>query len=113
MVDFRIENSGDAGTLTFDCDLTIDHAAEIKEALMIALGNTDSLVVNLENVNEVDITCLQLFCSAHRMSISLNKRMVLSEKRSKAFTGSCETAGFERHIGCELDTQNSCLWKKN
>lgn len=111
MMDFKTEYSGDSAILTLDGDLTIERAAEIKKALVIALDNTDRLFVDLEKVSEADLSCLQLLCSAHRMSVSMNKRLMLSGKRSEAFRNLCKAAGFQRHTGCVLDTQESCLWK--
>ncbi|MBF0507253.1 MAG: STAS domain-containing protein [Nitrospirae bacterium] len=110
-MDFKTEYSGDSGILTLDGDLTIERADELKKALIDGLAETDRLIVDLENVGEADLTCLQLLCSAHRMSVRLNKRLMLSEKRSEAFRNLCKTAGFQRHTGCVLDTQGSCLWK--
>ncbi len=110
-MDVKIEYSGDLGVLTLEGDLTIEQAVEIKKALITALGNTDRLIIDLEKVTNIDLTCLQLLCSAHRMSVRQNKRIMLSDKRSEAFGSSCQTAGFQRHTGCVLDTQETCLWK--
>ena len=98
--------------LTLGGELTIEQAVEIKKVLITALGNTTRLILDLENVREADLTCLQLLCSAHRMSVRLNKRLILSGKRSEAFRNLCKTAGFQRHTGCVLDEQESCIWKE-
>ncbi len=112
MIDVNIKYSEDSGMLTLGGELTIGQAVDIKKALMTALGNTDRLIVDLENVGEADLTCLQLLCSAHRMCIRLNKRLILSGNRSEEFRNSCKASGFRRHTGCVLDAQASCIWKE-
>jgi|SRR5208283_3638110 len=112
MIDVNAEYSGDSCILTLGGELTVEHAVAIKKALITALDNADRLVVDLGNVEEVDLTCLQLLCSAHRMSVRLNKRLMLSGNRSAAFRHLFYTAGFQRHTGCLLDTQESCIWKE-
>ncbi len=112
MIDVITEYTGDSCMLALGGELTIEQAVEIKKVLMTALGNTARLILDLENVSEADLTCLQLLCSAHRMSIMLNKRLILSDKRSDAFRKLCKAAGFQRHTGCVLDKQESCIWKE-
>ncbi len=112
MIDVNTEHTGDSCILTLGGELTIEQAVEIKKALLTALGSTDYLILDFEKVIEADLTCLQLLCSAHRMSVRLNKRLILSGKRSEAFRNLCKTAGFQRHTGCIHDTQESCLWKE-
>jgi len=103
---YTTEQSDGAETITLARDMTISSAAELKEVLNNALSGSDRIMLNLEQVTEVDLSCLQLLCSAHRTA----------KKREKSFTrtGDCpetlkiiaEHAGYLRHTGCV----GGCLW---
>ncbi|MBF0558345.1 MAG: STAS domain-containing protein [Nitrospirae bacterium] len=111
MLNFNIKQTGDVGLLTLEGDLTVDHAEELKLALLNMMGIADNVVINIENIDAADLTCLQLFCSAHRTFTALKKNMHLLDKQPAVFRRVFEEAGLPRHTGCSLDTQKSCLWK--
>ncbi|OQX27007.1 MAG: hypothetical protein BWK80_07600 [Desulfobacteraceae bacterium IS3] len=108
-MDLNIE-SDNGGILTLDGELTIACAEELRAMLISALENAGSVHVRFKNINDVDLSCLQIFCSAHRSAIDMNKSLTISRKGSEVFRRAAEAAGFSRKKGCILDFEDSCLW---
>jgi len=99
--------------LALDGDLTIQSIAELKTQLGEALDGTKSLVLNLKNVGRVDLTFLQLLCSAHRTAHRSGKLMQLIEV-PEAVDSAVLTAGFVReNMACGQECADSCLWKES
>jgi ABC-type transporter Mla MlaB component len=109
-MDFHMERSGNSNILTIRGELTIAYAAEFRALLIQSLENTDTVQLRLEGVKEVDLSCLQLLCSAHRSALISNKNLTLNSRGSDAFRQAVENAGYSRHLGCDLDSSESCLW---
>jgi len=112
MKDFSLEQSGKVAVLAVSGPVTVERACELKEILMKALHGADQVVFELEGMTQVDLSCLQMLCSAHRTATRLNKRITLGKVRPEVFSKAVECGGFERHTGCVLDTAKSCLWVK-
>ncbi len=96
-------------TLKISGGLTISQAGESREKLLAALTGTDELEVDLSALTEVDLSGLQLLCAAHRSAMQLGKRFRLlgdNEVLAKVVAD----AGFQRHVGCDMDITNSCIW---
>jgi ABC-type transporter Mla MlaB component len=91
-------------------DLTLSYVEEMRKIFMKALVNADLVSLQFENVGEVDLSCLQLFCSAHRSAVRLKKRIVLAGDAPQALKDAAEAAGYARQKGCRLDCDNTCLW---
>jgi ABC-type transporter Mla MlaB component len=91
--------------------LTIQRVFELKESLEKALKQVDTLMINLAEVEEIDLACLQMLCSAHRTATNLNKTLSLLEEYPRILETAMD-AGFIRHVGCTLECNNSCLWKE-
>lgn len=112
MSDFSLEQSGEVAVLSINGAMTVDNSLELKELLLRALNGADHVVFDLEKVTDVDLSCLQILCSAHRTSARLNKKVTLGGIRAEVFLKAVECAGFERHTGCIYDTAKTCLWVK-
>lgn len=94
----------------FDGDLTVNHAAEIRKALLEALKAADLVAIDAGNVKNVDISGLQLLCSAHRTAAECGKRITYAGKLPGAFLKAAEEAGYERLAGCRFDCKQNCFW---
>ncbi|MHC1744220.1 MAG: lipid asymmetry maintenance protein MlaB [Syntrophobacteraceae bacterium] len=97
--------------LRLDGRCTIERADELKSMLLESLSRDDAIVIDLENLTEVDLSCLQLLCAAHRRSLRQNKQMQLGADRPVVFDRAVRTAGFARTLGCHKDPGGTCLWK--
>lgn len=90
--------------------LTIARAEELRSMLSQALENAEQLVVNVDNVTDMDLSALQLFCSAHHTSARAGKRITIDGNRLPAMSRSIEQAGYVRRFGCLSEGSSPCLW---
>lgn len=98
------------GVLTLDGELTREHTEELRSVLIKALVNANRVVLNCGAATRADLAGLQLFCSAHKTALRLNKRILFDENGHAAIESAAGKAGYFRCRGCSLDTQTSCLW---
>ena len=110
MISFEMGSKSEVGVLSLDGELTLQRADELRAALMSSLSSADHLVLNVESVTGIDLSCLQLLCAAHRSSEKLNKRLTITGERPDVFRRVVEDAGYLRHVGCVIDQGKSCLW---
>jgi ABC-type transporter Mla MlaB component len=106
------QESNSQGTLVLDGDITVNTAEELRTHLIKAMINVEELSVEFGNIGDIDLSCLQLLCSAHRSAVRMNKRVTVSGAWPDRFRKTVRDAGFERNVGCSLDSCNSCLWMK-
>ncbi len=102
--------SGNAGTITLNGDLTLATAAEFRALLIKALIDTDTITISFENTGAVDLSCVQLLCSAHRSAVRMGKQLVLTGAWPGPFRQIVNDAGFIRNAGCRLGSEKNCLW---
>lgn len=91
-------------------NLTVEHAQELKHVLLDALQDSERIVIELEGITDVDLSFLQLLCSAHRTSMKLGRELTLFGDRSEIFKMAVSDAGFPRILGCHEDPDRGCLW---
>jgi ABC-type transporter Mla MlaB component len=102
--------SSDKGTIHLEGDLTLSNAAELRTMLIKALIDADAVRIRFGAVQDLDLSCLQLFCSAHRSAVRLKKQIQFEENPPKILQETAEAAGYSRVKGCQLDSEKSCLW---
>jgi len=105
-----VENSGDRTILKLSGDLTIQNADRFKAILEEVLDAADSLVINIESVTEIDLSCLQLFCAAHRTSARLSKALKIEQSYPAVIKQTLNKTGYPRNAGCHSDMKGQCLW---
>ena len=110
MVNFAIGYTGSVGVLTVNGAMTLQQIDKMKAALMKLISGSEHVVVNLEDVTDIDMACLQLLCAAHRTSTALNKNFTITGNRPEIFKNMVNEAGFPRKMGCVMDNADSCLW---
>jgi anti-anti-sigma regulatory factor len=80
--------------LRMDGRLTVDNCKEIKKKLLGALGRGKDVVLELDDPPEVDLSFLQLLCSAHRTAIKKKKGFKLAGPVGDVFIRAVEDSGF-------------------
>lgn len=98
------------GELAMSGALTVTNASAILQRIRDALVKTDNLIVTVGEDVEVDVSFLQLLCSAHRTALIQNKRFNVNTKKEGTFASIAAAAGFIRSEGCSGDHDSSCLW---
>jgi ABC-type transporter Mla MlaB component len=96
--------------ISLEGDQTLPHAEEMRGLLIKALVNADTVGIRFKEVYHVDLSCLQLLCSAHRSATHLKKRITIECGVPKALKDAADTAGFSRLKGCKRDSDRSCIW---
>jgi anti-anti-sigma factor len=109
-MELKIDSAGE-GILTLDGSLDIQRVGEFQGLLSEALNKAKRLVIQLEGVQEVHLTGLQLLCSAHRTFLGQKKSLVL-QGSSEAFRRIVRDLGYLRHVGCQPESKDLCLWKE-
>ena len=105
-----LKKSGNTGAITLEGELTLPYAEELRGVLIKALEDNNEVSIGMENVQDVDLSCLQLLCSAHRSAMRSQKKVMLSKDLPMMFTAAVEGAGFSRLKGCKYDKSSSCIW---
>jgi len=106
-----LEQAKETTTLLISGPMTIEDAAHLKSALVDALASSLLIEVDLSAAEAIDLSCLQVLCSAHRAAVQDGKKLFL---RSNADTLiiCLEDAGFPRHSGCLQKEAEPCLWQE-
>ena len=110
MINFIEKEGGQVGVLRLEGDITVQQADELKQCLMQALGSVAKVYVDSSKTSCIDLSCLQLICSAHREATRMEKSFQLAELVPGQFRCFAEAAGFARHTGCSLDVTKTCVW---
>jgi anti-anti-sigma factor len=111
MADMKIKKNGNKNTLDLSGELNINCAQELKNALVQTLKNADHVVLNLADVTGMDLSCLQLLCSAHKTSAKSKKSFVMNAALPDALKDAVKRTGYSGNFNCTAGTVMSCLWK--
>jgi len=111
-MNFQMEPSGESGTLTIDEPLTIENVSGLKALFLDAYKQANHLTIRFNSLPDIDLTGLQLFCSAHRTFSEGNKEMTVDFTHADIFKKQAKKIGLIRHRGCDLERSNNCLWRK-
>ncbi len=109
---FQDRDFGKQGNLTLDGELTVSRAEEFRMQLIKAIIDADRVFVDFGRVEDVDLSCLQLLCSAHRSAGRMKRSLAVSAAWPEPFKKAVADAGYARHTGCRFDVDNSCIWVK-
>lgn len=93
--------------------MTIERVAELRQGLLKAFEPGKPVVVSVTGVTEVDLTGLQLLCSAHRTSSARGVGFELEGFEAGPVAAVAKLAGMLRHTGCAQDACGTCIWKKS
>ena len=91
-------------------ELTVSNASELRDSLIRSMQEVDSVEIDFENVTEVDLSCLQLICSAHRSAEKKDKKIVLVHTQNESLATAVTQAGFNLYKNCSLNIHDDCLW---
>ena len=107
---FNYQEENNRGTLTLDGDLTLSQAEELRMLLIKAIINVDQVLLDFGATRDIDLSCLQLLCSAHRSAIRMKKTVAFSGAWTESFRKAVHQAGYARTVGCSHDCSGSCIW---
>jgi len=105
-----VRNSGQTGELRLHGSLADQEAEELKLYLQRALHYVTDLTVDCSDVTGVDTACLQLLCSAYRMSRRQFRKFTPRGHRPGIFLEAAKAANFAHCVGCGLEDECGCVW---
>jgi anti-anti-sigma regulatory factor len=110
VINIKLSELEGMGVIVLGGELTIGHAQELKTSLKEAVDGYNSVVVQLGDITDIDLSCLQLLCSAHKSAIKQKKTFAFGEHVPDTFSQVFADAGFIRDTGCRSDPGETCLW---
>lgn len=112
MLTLSREAAGDGtGRIKLCGEATIEHVAELRQALLEGFEQWEWLQVDCAEVSAIDFFAVQLLCSAHRSSVVWNKTLTFEGRVPPQVEEGIARTGFARHRGCSLCPPGvRCLW---
>ena len=110
---FKTTLTDEGGVLVLSGELTIERAYELRSALINSLEEVDFLILKPEGVSCVDLSCLQILCSANRTFQDLDKHLAIDKNNeSEVFQDALIDAGFANSNYVSNNHCKRCLWKE-
>jgi len=90
--------------------LAIDTASELQRLLLELADSSTSIQLDLSAVKEIDLSGMQLICSACRTSLEAHKRFNFSGALPSDIKASLAAIGLQRQMTCKHNDDLSCIW---
>ena len=107
---FELTDGEERAGLMVSGEVTIQNALAFRDALKEWIEKSDTLDLNLGGVDDADLTCLQLLCSAHRSMMNMKKTLTVMGELPEAIGKAAREAGFVRERGCRGEESHRCIW---
>ncbi len=99
-MEIEVRQTGQKTEIAVIGELTIRHAAELKEKLSGLMGRTERVEVNLAGITHMDLAGLQLLCSAYKASCKRRFDLSITGSSSKVVKSVTRDLGFASKTGC-------------
>ena len=109
MTDFQVNGDQEQVIVVLRGDLTVERAGELKQTLQNAIAAFKSIIIGFEDNLTIDVSFLQLICSAHRSALNFQKDLKLAGAVPEDFTRAIQSVGFTFHAACALNKNRECL----
>ncbi len=96
--------------LTFDGPLSIEHCSKLKEILISTMEQADAIIIDFENITDLDLSCIQIFCSASKSAEVHEKQLTIKENNSEVVNQNIENSGFIKDGKCIQKFCSNCFW---
>jgi anti-anti-sigma regulatory factor len=106
----ELRKSGKKSILFLSGDLTQENSEELKKKFDEALAISKGIELVFGTLENVDITFLQLLCSAHKSARWMKKRMTFGVDLPEIIWQAAEDVGLPRHAGCFPEDKGDCFW---
>ncbi len=107
-----VKKSGE-GVLEVADRLTIERAEELKHKLLKSMKSVDILTLDMNNVTDIDLSSIQLFCSANRTFYAENKQLLIQDYGSlEVLNKVLGDAGFGVSHCMSKKYCKICLWEE-
>ncbi len=90
--------------------LTIENASEFSRLLREAFEATHVVAVEFDPQVEIDITGVQILCSACKSAAQSGKLFSYHGLQPQALADIITTSGAERRSACKHNNDSTCMW---
>lgn len=90
--------------------LTIENAADFSRIIRESLDSSKNVAVEFEPSVELDITGVQVLCSACKSAAAGGKSFSYHGPQPKALAEIIISSGAERHAVCKHNNDSTCIW---
>ena len=90
--------------------LTIENAAEFSRIVREALESSKNVAIEFEPEVDIDITGVQILCSACKSAAQSGKVISYHGPRPQALADIITSSGAERHAVCKHNNDSTCIW---
>ena len=91
-------------------DLSVGRAGELRQIITESLSRGEQIVLACSESADMDLSFLQLVCSAHRTALQSNSLLKLSNTLEKKLLTKAGEAGYFRETACRSDKNHECFW---
>ena len=107
----KLEQEKNKTCLYLEGDMTVKTAETFRENLLLSLKQSSLVEIDFEAVTSVDLSCLQLICSAHRFATESGKDVVIKDNSIPALKDARIRAGLNFTRSCGFNASEECLWR--
>ena len=104
-----VRENGDV-FITSGKSLTIENAAEFSRILREALEAAKLVAIEFEPDVAIDITGVQVLCSACKSAAQGGKKITYRGPQPQAMTDIIFNSGAGRHAVCKHNNNSTCIW---
>ncbi|MDD2898929.1 MAG: STAS domain-containing protein [Desulfuromonadaceae bacterium] len=90
--------------------LTIECAAEFSRCISEAFEASQVVAVEFDPAVEIDITGVQVLCSACKSAAQSGKKFSYHGPQPQALTDIIASSGAERNAACKHNNDSLCIW---
>lgn len=90
--------------------LAIDTASDFSRIIREALESSHLVAIEFEPEVELDITCVQILCSACKSAANSGKVFTYHGLKPQALSDIIASCGAERRSVCKHNNESTCIW---
>jgi len=107
----NLNTQGNECSIKFTGPMGIAQANEVKAALINSLSSYGKVTMDLKEVHEMDMSIVQLFCSANMSFEKSGQYFSISDKDMDYMASLLTELGYDNNFGCSENPCKTCLWK--
>jgi anti-anti-sigma regulatory factor len=112
MMKIIVKHQGEASVISLTGNVTIPDRERLKKKFAEEIERSRSVEVRLAKASTVDLSLLELLCSAHNSALRMGKQFAASGAQPAFLSYVFEHAGFAHYRGCGRNGKTECLWKE-
>lgn len=110
IISHTLSNDGTVLQIALNGRLCIDTTPELLELLRTTLPTAQKVRLDVSNLAEIDLTGMQLICSACRTALVDKHSFNFSGSLAPCIQEAISTVGLQRHTVCKHDANLPCIW---